>query len=384
MSTLAPKGFKTLVKNVGIKDTTKDFVCIFSTVPCAAAGVFTQNLFVGPSVTLSKNNIQNGKAQAIVTISKNANVANGQQGEQDAYEVTELVAKELAIPVEDVLIASTGVIGRLYPMEKIRLGIQALGENLQEANIEDMACGIMTTDTVPKFMSVSVGNAVLAGVAKGVGMIEPNMATLLVFFITDAQLDSAILKSIFTRVMDRTFNCLSIDTDTSTSDTALILANGLAGPVDITAFEQALEMVSIHLVQQIAKDGEGATKMIEVVVSSARDDMQAKRVAKSIVNSPLVKTAIHGADPNWGRIAMAIGKCSTDTDIDPDKTVIRFGEFEVYPKPLNVQLLDELSQFLQQKEIQINIELNIGKGKARVWGCDLSAEYVKINGEYTT
>lgn len=381
----APKGFKTFVTNIGIKDETKDFVCIYSTVPCRAAGVFTQSSFSGPSVLVSRENIKNKQAQVIIAISKNANVANGTKGLHDAQEIINIVAKELSVASDDVLIASTGVIGRLYPMDKIRYGIKTfLRDGLKPANFEDAACGIMTTDTVAKYFSVKIGDTTLVGIAKGVGMMEPNMATLLTFFLTDADIEASMLDAIFRRVMDKTFNCLSIDTDTSTSDTAVILANGLAEKVDLKQFETALEEAATYLVREIAKDGEGATKLIEVTVSSARDNVQAKAIAKSIVNSPLVKTAINGADPNWGRVAMAIGKCNDTTDIKQDKTIIKFNAMEVYPSLLDDDALAKLGNTLHNDEIKIEVELGIGNGSATVWGCDLSDGYIRINADYTT
>lgn len=381
---LIPQGFKTFVTNVGIKDATQDFVCIFSSIMCVACGVFTQNCFAGCSVLITKEHLKNNQAKALVIISKNANVATGLEGKIDAQEIIAKIAHELSIDATDVLIASTGVIGRRYPMDKIRLGISSLRSGLNTANFVEAAHGIMTTDSIPKYISVAVGDAVLVGIAKGVGMIEPNMATLLAFFFTDALIDKTVLDKIFRKVVSKTFNCLSIDTDTSTSDTAIILANGLAGSVDLDSFELALEEIATYLVRQIAKDGEGATKIIEVIVTSATDDVQAKMVAKSVVNSPLVKTAIHGADPNWGRVAMAIGKCEDARGINPDNTVIRFNGIEVYPRLADEKILYELEKSLHNDEIMIEIDLSIANGYARVWGCDLSADYIKINADYTT
>jgi glutamate N-acetyltransferase/amino-acid N-acetyltransferase len=381
---ISPRGFKSYVANVGIKDKTKDFVCIFSDEPCSAAGVFTKSRFAGPCVTLSRIHITSGRARAIVAISKNANVANGLAGEADACAIVAGVAESLGVSAEEVLIASTGVIGQRYPMDRIMPHVRNLITSLTAADFMDVARGIMTTDTVPKFASVRVGDAVLTGVAKGVGMIEPNMATLLAFFVTDALIDQPLLDALFRRVMDRSFNCLSIDTDTSTSDTAVILANGLAGRVDLTAFEAALDETALDLVKAIARDGEGATKLLEVTVDQARDGSQAKRVAKAVVNSPLVKTAVHGADPNWGRVAMAIGKCDDQLDISPERTCIRFGGIEVYPHRMEEAELVRLKDMLRGEEVRIHISLGTGSARATVWGCDLSAEYVRINGEYTT
>ncbi len=380
----SPKGFKTSVLNIGIKDSTKDFVCIFSEAPCSAAGVFTQSRFAGPSVMLSRANLANGNARAIVAISKNANVANGPAGEQDAVVIISGIAQTLGIPADEVVIASTGVIGRRYPMDKILPHLQTFAGSMAPANFLEASWAIMTTDTVEKCASVRMGDAVLVGIAKGVGMIEPNMATLLTFFATDAEIDKQDLDAVFRRVMDRTFNCLSIDSDTSTSDSAIILANGTAGKVDLDDFEAALEKIALYLVRRIARDGEGATKLLEVKIDKAVDYQQAKKVAKAIVNSPLVKTAIYGADPNWGRVAMAVGKCEEYRDITPEKTIIRFNGMEVYPKALGESDLAKLKQLLKKEEVAIHVTLHTGSAEATVWGCDLSPEYVHINGDYTT
>jgi glutamate N-acetyltransferase/amino-acid N-acetyltransferase len=215
-------------------------------------------------------------------------------------------------------------------------------------------------------------------------MIEPDMATMITVLLTDAELDASTLDAAFRRVVDRTFNCVSIDTDTSTSDTAVILASGAAGPVAIDAFETALQEVCLALTKMIARDGEGAETLIEVTVGGARDDVQAKRVAKAIVNSPLVKTAVHGADPNWGRVAMAVGKCSDDTDIDQDRVVIRFGGTEVYPRRVDDAGLAALTEYLDGEEVDIHVSLGIASGAATVWGCDLTDGYIRINADYTT
>jgi glutamate N-acetyltransferase/amino-acid N-acetyltransferase len=257
---------------------------------------------------------------------------------------------------------------------------------LPSRTADDAARGIMTTDTVAKVAEATIGtsDARVVGIAKGVGMIEPDMATLITAMFTDARIDQAVLSTVFRRVIDKTFNCVSIDTDTSTSDTAVILANGVMGVVDVADFETALYEVALSLTKQIARDGEGAEKLIEVHVDAARDAAQAKRVAKAIVNSPLVKTAVHGADPNWGRVAMAVGKCSDDTDIDQEKVVIRFGDTEVYPRPFDVSGLTALSEYLSGDEVRIHVSLAIGDAEATVWGCDLTAGYVRINADYTT
>lgn len=382
--TSIPKGFSTFVTNLRIKDDTDDFLCIISDVPCTTTGVFTQSRFAAPSVTVSRRNIQNGKVQAIIALSKNANVANGSAGLKDIEEIIKLVEAETGILSDDILVASTGIIGKRYPMSNIRKGLAGMRKKLVPADFNAAARAIMTTDTVPKIAVRKIGMATLVGIAKGVGMIEPNMATLLAFFFTDATLPSDMIEPVFRSTMDKTFNCLSIDTDTSTSDTALILANGLAGEVSKQEFAKALEEISHELVLMIAQDGEGATKVIEVTVDTASTYIQAKRVAKAIVNSPLVKTAVHGADPNWGRVAMAIGKCDDEMDIDAERVVIRFGEITVYPNNLSPEILDEVRSTMLSDKVCIHVSLNIGEASATVWGCDLSGGYVEINSKYST
>jgi glutamate N-acetyltransferase/amino-acid N-acetyltransferase len=233
-------------------------------------------------------------------------------------------------------------------------------------------------------ISLRCGQATLVGIAKGVGMIEPNMATMLTFFCTDAEIAAADLDRIFRSVVERTFNAVSVDTDTSTSDTAVVFANGQAGPVDHTEFERVLYAAALHLVKEIASDGEGASKLIEVRVSGARDTAQAKLVGKAIVNSPLVKTAVHGGDPNWGRVAMAIGKCEDERDIDQDRVRIGFADFEVYPDRPDADTTTKLVEHLNGPEVLIKVDLGIADGEFTVYGCDLTNGYVHINSAYTT
>jgi len=384
-----PAGFAATVANIGIKDTTDDVVIISCEGGCAAAGVFTKSRFAGPSVTVSRENLRGGRSDAMVIISKNANVANGPDGLADAREVLDLTAALIGSTPNRVLLASTGVIGRRYPMERVRAGIAGLPTPSNEASLERCARGIMTTDTVPKTARAEVatadgGVATVAGIAKGVGMIEPDMATMIAVVLTDAEIDPGALHDMFASVVDETFNCVSVDSDTSTSDTAVVLASGARGPVDHTDLRDALLTVCTSLTRQIAADGEGAETLIEVLVDGARDVAQARRVAKSIVNSPLVKTAVHGADPNWGRVAMAVGKCSDDTDIDADRVVIRFGADEVYPRQLDSSALAALSEYLRGDEVLIHVTLGTGEHRATVWGCDLTDGYVRINADYTT
>jgi glutamate N-acetyltransferase/amino-acid N-acetyltransferase len=386
VTTALPSGFQSYVTNVGVKDSSQDFTVVASDRPCAASGVFTQSRFAGPSVVISRSHVADLAAQAVVVISKNANVATGAEGTRNAEEITRGVAARLGLNEEDVLIASTGVIGRQYPIENIRAGIAGLPSPLPDNDAEEVARGIMTTDTVHKIASATVAgsSARIVGVAKGVGMIEPNMATLIAMVFTDAAVEPQLLDSTFRSVINRTLNCVSVDTDTSTSDTAIILANGAAGSVDIAAFETSLHEVLLHLTKSIARDGEGAETLIEVLVDNARDTEQAKTVAKAIVNSPLVKTAVHGADPNWGRVAMAVGKCSQYTDIDQEKVVIRFGTQEVYPTQVNESGLAQLSEYMRGADVTIHVSLATGTSSATVWGCDLTDGYVRINADYTT
>jgi glutamate N-acetyltransferase/amino-acid N-acetyltransferase len=386
MAISLPKGFRAHVANVGIKDATDDFTLVVADTVCSAAGMFTQSRFAGPSVVVSREHIADHKAKAVVVISKNANVATGEAGMNNAREVVAGVSSALACDPHDVLIASTGVIGRQYPMDKVRAGLAALPAQPQGTSADDVARGIMTTDTVSKVAEcvVAGSSARVVGVAKGVGMIEPNMATLITMMFTDADIAPSELNSVFQSVISKTFNCVSVDTDTSTSDTAIVLASGVAGNVDISAFESALYEVALSLTKQVARDGEGAEKMIEVHVDNARNYEQAKTIAKAIVNSPLVKTAVHGADPNWGRVAMAIGKCSQYSDVDQEQVVIRFGAQEVYPTQVNEQGLSELSAYMKGADVRIHVSLNTGSAEATVWGCDLTDGYVRINADYTT
>ena len=379
-----PVGFRAYVANIGIKDTTDDLVVVATDKPCTAAGMFTTSSFAGPSVIVSREHLSSPTAQAVVVISKNANVATGARGLADAREVVKRVADAIGCAAGDVLIASTGVIGRHYPMDKVRAGLGAIPSTLPLVDAHRVAAGMMTTDTVPKIAAASVGASRIVGVAKGVGMIEPNMATMITVLLTDAQLDAADLDPIFRRVIDRTFNCVSIDTDTSTSDTAIVMASGSAGPVDLDAFEHGLYEVAVSLTKQIARDGEGAEKLIEVTVQQAASPSQAKRVAKAIVNSPLVKTAVHGADPNWGRVAMAIGKSTTADEVDQSRVVIRFGPQEVYPTSVADAGLAVLAAYMRGSEIHITAALAAGEASATVWGCDLTDGYVRINADYTT
>jgi glutamate N-acetyltransferase/amino-acid N-acetyltransferase len=379
-----PAGFVAHAGHAGLREDGDDVAVLLSTRPCASAGMFTRSRFEGPSVTLSRPRAISGRARAVVVVAKNANVANGLQGLRDAEELTATVAAAVGVPVEEVLIASTGVIGRPYPMDRLRAHLAQLPRADFDADARRVAQAMMTTDTVPKTAVQQAGPARIVGVAKGVGMIEPDMATMLAFVLTDAAVDPATLTRLWERAVSGTFNCLSIDTDTSTSDTAVVLANGAAGPVSEAALAVALREVCLDLTLQLARDGEGATKLLTVTARAAADEGQARRVAKAVVNSPLVKTAVHGADPNWGRVAMAIGKCQDDLDLDPEKVVIRFGDLETYPCRPDEKGLIRLAEIMAADHVDIEVELGTGTAEATVYGCDLSAGYVRINADYTT
>jgi glutamate N-acetyltransferase/amino-acid N-acetyltransferase len=379
-----PDDFVAYTGHLGLRDAGDDLAIVVSTRPCVSAAVFTRSIFEGPSVTISRPRAASGHARAMVVVAKNANVANGAQGLSDAREITAGVADARGLDVEEVLISSTGVIGRPYPMDHIRSHLKGLADAPFDADAVAVATAMMTTDTVAKTASQSAGPALVVGVAKGVGMIEPDMATMLAFVFTDAEVDSQTLDRLWRRATDETFNCLSIDTDTSTSDTAVVFANGASGPVPEPVLGAALRNVCLDLVLQLARDGEGATKLLTVSVRAARDNVQARKVAKAVVNSPLVKTAVHGADPNWGRVAMAIGKCSSETDIDPEQVVIRFGALEAYPARPGPEGLARMSEIMSADHVDIEIELGTGTAESTVYGCDLSDGYVRINADYTT
>ncbi len=379
-----PRGFIAHTAALGLRETGDDFALVVSTMPCVSAGVFTQSLFAGPSVLISRPRATGGGARAVAVVAKNANVANGDQGRRDAEELSRIVARAVGITPDEVVIASTGVIGRPYPMDRMRAALESLSGAPFDADASRVATAMMTTDTVPKTAVRTAGAARVVGVAKGVGMIEPDMATMLAFVFTDAAVGAADLDRLWRRAVDGTFNSLSVDSDTSTSDTAVVLANGEAGPVAEGALSVALREVCLDLTLQLARDGEGATKLLTVTVRSARDGAQARRVAKAIVNSPLVKTAVHGADPNWGRVAMAIGKCQGDTDVDPERVVIRFGDIEAYPARPGPDGLAALAAVMSADHVEIDVELRTGPAEATVYGCDLSDGYIRINADYTT
>lgn len=379
-----PQGFRSIVANVGVKESDWDFSMVWTDEPFASSGMYTQSHFAGPSVKISRVVTDNHCASGVIVISGCANVATGKQGFQNAEKVRTLIANKYGLNPDNLLIASTGVIGPQLPIEKISHSISQMDDSHFTDNAFDVALAMKTTDTRLKVAQKDCGHARIVGVAKGIGMMEPNMATLICSVFTDARIPEAELKSIFRGTIEVTFNALSIDTDTSTSDTATIISSGKVEDVETEAFRNALYEVCLSLVKQIASDGEGAGKLIEISVAGAQNTSEAKYVAKSIVNSPLVKTAVHGADPNWGRVIMAIGKCIDVPKIDPDDVTVQFGGIEVYPRSIDDATLTRLSKYLEGDSVSVDVSIGDGPGEFTVYGCDLSSEYVRINSEYTT
>lgn len=380
-----PLGFAVHTGHAGVLDDGRDdFTVIVTTQPSTTAALFTKSRFAGPCVVLSRESMATRQPRGVIVLARNANVATGPQGHDDAVLIRQRVAEKLGLAPEDLLICSTGVIGRRYPMPSVMAYLDGLTWPFADVDFGAAARAIMTTDTRPKLHSARAGSARVVGIAKGVGMLEPDMATMLSFVCTDADVSATDLDAMFRRVVERTFNSVSVDTDTSTSDTAAVFASGVAGAVDLAVLEQALHEVCLGLVRDIASDGEGASKLIEVVVSGARDNAQAKRVGKTVVNSPLVKTMVYGADANWGRVAMAIGKCSDEYDISPDRVTIAFGGNPVYPEQLTKVDEREMTEYLSGAEVRIDITLSIADGQWTVYGCDLTEGYVRANAEYTT
>ncbi len=394
----AAKGFTANGVHCGIRKskTKRDLALIFSEVQANAASVYTTNLVKGAPLTVTKNHIADGKAQAIICNSGNANTCNA-NGIEIAEGMSDLVAEALNIRSEDVVVASTGVIGQPLSLDPIISGMEELTEGLGDHS--DLAAeGIMTTDTKMKEIAVSfeIGGVTckIGGIAKGSGMIHPNMATMLVFITTDTAISSTMLQKALSSDIQNTFNMVSVDGDTSTNDMVSILANGMAGNEEITAegeafdaFMKALNTVTVYLCRCIAGDGEGATKLLECKVTGAVDEATAKTVAKSVICSSLLKAAMFGADANWGRVLCAIGYSGADVDVH--KVDVAFasakGEIAVCKDGAGVEFSEEKAkEILLESEIDILIGLNSGEGKATAWGCDLTYDYVKINGDYRT
>ena len=395
----AAKGFTANGIHCGIRKnkTKKDLALILSECPASAAAVYTTNLVKGAPLLVTKAHLANGQARAVICNSGNANTCNA-DGIAVAEQMCEAVAQELGIAPSDVVVASTGVIGQPLNLEPILEGLPALAKGLSAEGGSDAAEGIMTTDTIKKEIAVEFeldGKLChLGGIAKGSGMIHPNMATMLVFLTTDAAISPALLQKALSGDIANTFNMVSVDGDTSTNDMVTLLANGMAGNREITeenadfaTFMKALNTVTVALCRLIAGDGEGATKLLECSVTGAKDIPTAKTVAKSVICSSLLKAAMFGADANWGRVLCAIGYSGADVDVNAVDVSFRSakGEITVCLGGAGVEFSEEKAkEILLEKEIEILIALGKGEGYATAWGCDLTYDYVKINGDYRT
>ncbi|MEK3766780.1 bifunctional glutamate N-acetyltransferase/amino-acid acetyltransferase ArgJ [Solibacillus sp. FSL K6-4121] len=390
---VSPKGFTAAGVHCGIKHKKKDLAILVSDVPASVAGVFTTNAVQAAPLKVTKEVVYGTKKmQAMIVNSGNANACTGKQGIADAYEMQRLAALKLGIAEDLVGVASTGVIGEIMKMEPIKKGMEMLLPDSKLENGIDFSQAILTTDTVMKnttYATIIDGKEVIvSGTAKGSGMIEPNMATMLGFITTDANIESDELQKALSNVTDCTFNSITVDGDTSTNDTVVVMANGLAGNEPLSPahpdwenFYTALRLVSEDLAKSIARDGEGATKLIEVEVDGAISDEEARKIAKTVVGSPLVKTAVFGCDANWGRIIAAVGY--SGAVVDPDKITIKIGGATMVEKGEPINFSEEaLIEILKQHEVKIFVSLEVGEGHGFAWGCDLTYDYVQINASY--
>jgi glutamate N-acetyltransferase/amino-acid N-acetyltransferase len=376
-----PRGLRCASRNIGLKPKAKDLALFVSDVDAAAAAVFTRNQFPGAPVILGRETIRAGVLRAIVTNSKVSNVATGARGLENARRMAAAAAKEVKTTADKVLVSSTGVIGVELPIDAIERGLHGMSAELQTDPIVGVE-GIMTTDSYPKALSVGIGDATISWVAKGAGMIEPNMATMLVYIFTDAQFDAPALDRMLRQAVHVSFNMLSVDSDTSTSDTCALLANGMAGAVSEAEFLDALIAGSIRVTEMLARDGEGAKHLVRATVRDALNDDEARRVAKSLINSPLVKTMVAGADPNVGRLLMAVGKCfdctivaeATDAWINGHAVVREGQRAEFDEAELRASLADEV--------VDIEVKLGVGTARATAYGCDLTQGYIDENAAY--
>lgn len=376
-----PRGFRCASRNVGLKPEARDLTLFASDVDAAAAAVFTRNQFPGAPIVLGRETMRGGTLRVIIANSKVSNVATGARGVENARRMAAAAAAELGTDAGKVLVSSTGVIGVQLPVEKIETGVRGMKADLQDDPLVG-AEGIMTTDTHPKALSTSVGGATITWVAKGSGMIEPNMATMLSYIFTDAAMDAATLDCLLREAVHVSFNMLSVDTDTSTSDTCVILANGLAGPVDEADFRAALTAGCVRMTEILARDGEGAEHLLRVTVRDAVSDAEARLVAKSLVNSPLIKTMVHGADPNVGRILMAIGKCFEAT-INTSATNAWVNGYQVVGNGQRLEFDDAVVRAaLAVEVVDLEVALGAGTATARAYGCDLTKGYIDENAAY--
>ncbi len=390
------KGFQFSAVEAAIKKPGRlDLALIVSETPAAVAAVYTTNKVQAAPVLLDRERTKNDTCRAIVVNSGNANACTGPVGMDDARETTRLVAEGLGVAEEEVLVSSTGVIGVPLPMERMRAGIPPLVQGLGGGTLDDVARAIMTTDTFPK-LEVRTGKAggtgyTIAGIAKGAGMIMPNMATMLAFIVTDAAVDPAWLRTVFAAGVERSFNAVTVDGDTSTNDTAIIMANGAAGSPVLSGgsdgaadFVRLLDEVLLALAKLIVKDGEGATKFVEIAVKGARTDADAKRAAMAVANSCLVKTAFFGQDANWGRIFAAVGY--SGAEVVPDRAELFFDDVQMVRNGVFVGGDAEArgTEVLKKKEFSVTVDLHLGEGESTVYTSDLSYDYVKINADYRT
>lgn len=390
----SPKGFLFSTAEAAIKKPgRKDLTLIYSEKVAAISGMFTTNKIKAAPVKLDMKRIMSGKGQAIIANSGNANACTGKQGANDAMEMTALIERELKLGKDTVYVCSTGVIGTPMPMERIRLKIPELVACLGKATIHDAASAIMTTDTFPKVVSkrIKIGNktGTIAGICKGAGMISPHIATMLCFIMTDLNIERSALDASLRGAVERSFNRITIDGDMSTNDTALIMANGMAGndlvkrsSAAFKTFASTLCGITCELSRMIVKDGEGATKIVEIEVKNAKSERGAEKAAYSIANSLLVKTAIYGNNANWGRIMAALG--SSGITIKEDRTDIYFGKVRVAKHGISTGKDREATDVLRGRDIKITVDLHLGKESSSVLTCDLTEDYVRINAEYRT
>lgn len=376
-----PRGYSCASRLVGLKTDGKDLALFVSEVDAAAAAIFTRNHFPGAPVIVGRETIRGGRLRGIVVNSKVSNVATGERGIADVQRMATAAATEIGTSADRMLVSSTGVIGVRLPIEKIEAGLRGISAELQDDPLVG-ASGIMTTDTHPKALSATVGNSTITWVAKGSGMIEPAMATMLSYIFTDARIDAETLHRILVEAARMSFNMLSVDTDTSTSDTCAILANGLAGDISASAFQETLNAGCIRMTEMLARDGEGAMHLIRATVRGAATDNDARRVAKSLVNSPLVKTMVHGADPNVGRLLMAVGKCF-DCTIRPSATDAWINGHQVVRGGSRLDFEDAtVRSALRTEVVDLEVSLGIGNASARAYGCDLTKGYIEENAAY--
>ena len=376
-----PLGIKCASRNCGLKPVDKDLALFVSEREASAAAIFTRNQFPGAPVILGRDTIKGGRLRAIAVNSKVSNVATGAVGVENARRMAAATAAECGTTPDRVLVSSTGVIGVQLPIEKIEAGLRGMTSDLTDDPLVG-ARGIMTTDSHPKALSLSVGPATITWIAKGSGMIEPNMATMLAYIFTDAEFDRGTLDRMLRSVAHVSFNMLSVDTDTSTSDTCALLANGMAGRVPEAEFEAALLAGCIRMTEILARDGEGAQHLLRCTVRNALNETEARQVAKSLVNSPLIKTMVHGADPNVGRILMAVGKCF-DATIRTGETDAWVNGFQVVQSGARVDFDDTtVRAALATEVVDLEVSLGAGDATATAYGCDLTKGYVEENAAY--